>query len=372
MLEFINKIKYLKVMFHEFSDDLKRLALTPVMDDQINRRLLTTGIIDCYPIFKVNEHQVIAFRADVEPESDTPGIAIVDIFNGESMIICSGMESFIPIWIITLLTNVNSRQWIYWQNIKDTEWESLTEFHRKLGGIDEIKYLKEILKNGDLHFVLSSNWRGDLDETRLPEVLAMVAPSDLRGVFQKTLQKIKQSSWVPDLDTSSFSTWQPPLDTSLAILSNPQQKNILKKVLLAALRRPNSHDAFWAEADGVSDFSGCAGKKYGPPILTAKTFVENISEEWENPYFVSTKALSQDGPSYNGNDHLALVKKLKSVDDICGAWQAALSAAFWIYKRYGIVHSDIQLLLGKLSLDVPSEVLQYFVKCNLISMGIHL
>lgn len=351
---------------------LARLGLGPATDELFNRRFVTTGLIDCLPIATIDQTRLVVFRAGVDSDNALPGVAVADFVAGESMLIASEIINFIPIWVVTRLVNTSATEWDVWKCLDEAEWQSLVALYRQLGGHDDLQPLQDLLNDVELKAALCRDMDGELWSTRLPDAFEIAAPSDGRGRFQKTLAKVFEQGWLHDLDFSTFARWRPPLETALGVFGDPPDQADLLNLLLAASRRPSSHDASWSRLVGVGEFSGTAARETGAPILTARALAQNAPAGWRGPLSAAVQSLATAGSAYNGRAHLELIASLKTEEDHIGAWQAALTAGFWIYHRYGKVPAEVQLLYGRLSREVSSESVWQVVARNLSTMGVEI
>lgn len=353
----------------DYPQALARLGLAPAADEQFSRRLATTGLIDCLPLAAIDRARLVVLRAMRPSDRLAPGVAVADIVAGESMLIAGHPSTFLPVWAVTRLVHGTTAEWDACQGWGKGEWELLIALHHRLGGDDELHGLHEVFSDRTLRAALCRDLDGDLWSARLPDAFAAAAPTDGRARVQRVLAEVATHGWMPALDPSTFGAWRGPLETSLGLRGNPPDPAVLLNVLRAAARRPSSHDASWAGLVGVGGCSGTAAKDHGAPILTARALAERSPADWTGPWARAVRSLAAAGSSYDGRAHLEIVESLCADGDHAGAWQAVLTACFWMFRRYGRVHGEVQLLCGRLARELSPEGVWPTVARNLRAMG---
>jgi hypothetical protein len=352
-----------------FPEALKLLGLSPASDRLFNRRLATTGLLDCLPLAAVDAASQIVFRTMIDPGLAEPGIALADIVSGESMLIASGAATFVPIWIVTRLVHAKAAEWDAWAHLSAEQQRSLAGLHAHLGGEGSLDSVQRLLADQEIRAALCQDLDGELWSKHLPDAFEIAAPSDPRGQFQGKLREVLYGRWADGLDADPFGSWGPPLEKALGVLGRPSDPEQLYRLLVRAIRRPTAHDSGWCDGNGVGDMFGTAADERGAPILTARRLVANALFNPEEPQSAPIRALAEQGDSYDGRAHLDCVTVLMRDGDVGGAWQSALSACFWTYRRIGKVPAEMQLMMGRLAQDVSADRLWPVVSRNLEAMG---
>lgn len=351
------------------SEVLKRhLDLTIIVEDEKwNKRFVSSGMLDCLPIAQMDKLHAIALRAD--PKTTNPAVVVTHFIHGESMLVCPNISSFVPIWIVTKLIIVPSSYWELWEAKNDDDWNSIIELHKSLGGTDELNDLKSFIKNKRFKQAFCNDLDGELWRNVLPEAYSNAVPYSSRGKFQHMIKEVRKNGWVGGINTEDFYEWEQPLLIVLGVIGNPPSDQLLLEILERACYVPNNHDANWSFLDGVLEYSGCAAKDFGAPILISKALIQRVPNDWKNKLDPAIRNLAEKEEKYDGKEHLDLLENLYKSENFTEAWNTGLSFCFWRYQKHKDIGSEAKYLMGKLALDFFPETLWPIVSRNLNTVG---
>lgn len=363
-------LQSLKITLNEQKTTLKKhLGLDLIFEEKKwCDRYALTSLIDCLPIAGVDQVHSIALRAN--PLLNSYEVVVTHFVHGESMVICSTLSNFVPIWIVTKLVNVDSTYWESWTSKEEEEWKALINLHHSLGAKDNLTALRDFTETEQFKSSFCNNLNGELWIKTLPEAFSKAAPYSARGEFQKVINTIGSTGWQVDLEISSYPEWYQPLSIITGLMGFPSDETQRKALLENAIKVPANHDSQWSYLNGVLEYAGSAGRKHGAPLLIAKAYLEQVSDAEDNIWKEAIKKMIEIGEKYDGSQHFELMDSLQKQGDYISAWNAALSFCFWRYQQKKKVDGEIQLLLWKFSKDFLSDNVWPILKRNMSYLNV--
>lgn len=350
---------------------LAALELAPPDFPQSWRRLATVGALDVQPIAQINPPQLLGLRAAPGVAAAARPVVLVDLPSGEQMLLAASQATLVPIWITLGLVNAPAADWAGWQEAaRSLEVDAL---HVALGGTDDLAPLRTLLYDQKTQEALCADLDGELWSDRLPEAFAAAAPCDPRGRFQRTIDDLAANGWGDaTIGHDSFGPWSSPGALLAAAHARPSRPEDRVPYLTAAARRPAGHDAAWLDRTGLPDGIGMARRDNGAPTLIARTLAKLGPPAATDPLLTAVRAHAAAGSGYDGRAHLDAIRPLLDRGDREGAWNGALTAAFWTFHRRGAVPAEIMLMVGKLAQEIDEDRLWPVTAEQLRAMGAEL
>ncbi len=351
---------------------LAKIGLIPPDMPRTWQRLATVGALDVWPLAQISSSQILGIRALPGVEARERPVVIVDLTLCEQMMLAASSATLVPIWTTLKQVHGSSSDWLAWgSKVRSSE---VAELHEWLGGQDGLAPLEAMLGCEDLRRALCSDLEGMLWSEALPNALSIAAPDDPRGSFQQTIDDLARKGWGETaLEAVTFGHWSEPGVLLTAWHARPHNQQDRLPYLKAAAGKAAGHDAAWLDRIGLPDDLGTAARENGAPTLIACKLVElATSLQNDDPAMAAVLAHSAAKANYNGRAHLDAIRPLLDNDDPEAAWNAAMTAAFWIFQRRGSVPGDLMMMICKLAEEVDQEHLWPVVAEQVRAMGAEL
>lgn len=334
---------------------------------QLARRLAVTGMINCRPLWQTSESCIAALRYDVG--NPGPVIAVCDILANESVQIASRPAFAVPLLFLRSLMNCHSSEWNTLRDNVSGELEPLLSMDATLGGSLTIEAINNLLENTDLQNTFCFDRDGSDLENNVAAAVELVAPEEPRCQFQKTIARVLDELWIEDLLDSDFGEWRIPSCAVLSAISFAEELQDRTSVWLRCVNAPVNQDEEWSNGIGLSVNRKMAGDEYGAQLLAVGHLVKNNAVAEAGYFAPVVESMSEQGASYDGTAHLNIISNLVESEQFELAWNASLSAGYWMAKSRRSVPNEMMQLQGKIAKDHFPDQLWPAVRENLLAMG---